>query len=129
VKCAYRLSRSLLAENVFKTIEVFEQRRTVAGVWNYTPENDSTARMSIPQTDPHQGFDKPMWRETPPDGHYNEKSATFLSPLYERLEANLPKYLMQHSDKPFPDSSQLFPTHHSITEYLEQYADEVRLVS
>jgi len=121
--------RSLLAEKVFKTINIIEQRSTVAGVWNYTPENDNTASMSIPQTDPHQGFDQPMWRETPSGGHNHVKSATFLSPLYERLEANLPKGLMQHSDKPFPESSQLFPTHDSITEYLEQYAAEVWLVS
>jgi len=119
------VERSLLAENVFKTIDIFEQRSTVGGVWNYTPENDSRSSLSIPQIDPNQGFDKPIWRETPKGGGCHEKEATFVSPLYERLEANLPKYLMQHSDQPFPDDSQLFPTHKTITEYLENYAAEV----
>ena len=46
---------------------------------------------------------------------------------YERLEANLPKMLMQHTDFAFPDNEQLFPTHAAITEYLERYTDEVLL--
>lgn len=132
VKVAYAHAsgkRSLLAEKAFHKIDVFEQRSTVAGVWNYTPENDSSSNMSIPQVDPDQGFDKPIWRETPNSSGKHDKQATFVSPLYERLEANLPKYLMQHSDVPFPDDIQLFPTHDDITRYLEDYAAEVRLVS
>lgn len=46
---------------------------------------------------------------------------------YERLEANIPKMLMQHSDLAFPDDEQLFPRHAVITDYLERYADDVRI--
>lgn len=33
---------------------------------------------------------------------------------------------MQYSDKPFPEDSQLFPKHETVTEYLEEYAHDVR---
>lgn len=115
----------MLAEKCFSQIDIYEQRSALAGVWNYTPENDGRGAFAIPQTDPRQPLDKPIWRHAPGHG-YASKQATFVSPLYDRLEANLPKGLMQHSDTPFPDEEQLFPTHASITLYLEKYAEEVK---
>lgn len=52
---------------------------------------------------------------------------TFVSPIYERLESNLPKMIMQHCDAPFPDDEQLFASHEATCDYLERYADDVRL--
>ena len=46
---------------------------------------------------------------------------------YERLEANLPKDIMRYSTLAFPESSQLFPIHDTIEEYLKWYADDVCL--
>ena len=54
--------------------------------------------------------------------------STFVSPIYDRLEANLPKMLMQHSDMAFAAHDQLFPKHETIDEYLKRYADDVRRV-
>ena len=47
------------------------------------------------------------------------------TPMYENLEANLPHMVMQFSDKPFPNGTQLFPTRETVMQYLEEYADEI----
>jgi len=60
---------------------------------------------------------------------YYSWSRAYCPVRYERLEANLPKMLMQHTDCPFSDDEQLFPSHAAITEYLERYADEVCALS
>lgn len=49
-----------------------------------------------------------------------------MSPMYDRLETNIPKSMMQYSDKPFREESQLFPTRDEVEQYLEEYADDVR---
>lgn len=50
----------------------------------------------------------------------------FLSPLYDRLETNIPRTLMGFSDMSWPEDAQLFPKHETVTEYLEQHAEEVK---
>lgn len=45
--------------------------------------------------------------------------------MYERLESNLPKMIMQHSDMAFPEDEQLFASHEATQEYLERYAEDV----
>ena len=46
--------------------------------------------------------------------------------MYDHLETNIPSPLMQFSDKPFPKDSQLFPTRKTVSQYLNEYATEVR---
>lgn len=77
----------------------------------------------MPQTSADAPLEEPVWRESPKG---NGKDPIFVSPMYERLEANLPKSIMAHSDMPYPDDCQLFPPHETTLEYLERYTDEVR---
>jgi cation diffusion facilitator CzcD-associated flavoprotein CzcO len=123
--------RHFLAEKAFSRIDVFEQRSNVGGVWNYTPETSGDGFSSVPQTDPHIGMEKPVWRDFPKDMSGSNvsntrKEAAFLSPIYEHLETNIPKPLMGFSDIPFADEFQLFPTHNNVQQYLEEYATDVR---
>jgi len=122
-------ARYLLAEKHFSKIDIFEQRSTVSGVWNYTSKNEPEDSFSIPQTTPETTLDKPISRcsksSQTPSRHGLERYATFVSPMYDRLEANLPKMLMQHSDMGFAAHDQLFPKHETIEEYLKRYADDV----
>lgn len=55
-----------------------------------------------------------------------KERAEFLSPLYDRLETNIPRSLMGFSDLEWPASAQLFPKHEEVERYLEEYAEEVR---
>jgi len=76
--------RYLEAEKHFTTIDVYEQRSTAGGVWNYTPENDTDATFAIPSTTPEVGLEQPVWRdssETNPRFPQEGKKATFISPL------------------------------------------------
>lgn len=79
---------------------------------------------SIPQTDPHIGPAKPVWKKKV-TYRCEADDPIFLSPIYEHLETNIPKPLMKFSDLSFPDSSQLFPKHETVQKYLKDYAKDV----
>ena len=102
-------------------IDIYEQRASVGGAWNYSPDT-SSSRINIPQTDPIQPLEEPI------SGVRSEEKdrPAFVSPMYDRLETNIPNFLMRHSDKPFPADSQLFPQRDIVTQYLDEYADDVR---
>lgn len=95
----------------------------MGGLWKYTPlPDDALDGLSVPQTSPIAGHDKPIWRETadgPPE-------ATVLSPLYDGLETNIPHPLMGFSDLDWTDDCQLFPQHGRVQAYLEEYAKDVQ---
>lgn len=88
---------------------------------------------SIPQTSPHVGLPK-LVRHQKVAGKGNGRSepandgATFLSPLYDRLETNIPRGLMGFSDLDWPGERPLFPTHDQVLQYIETYAGDVRSI-
>jgi cation diffusion facilitator CzcD-associated flavoprotein CzcO len=103
----------------------------VGGLWKYTPETSGDGLFAVPQSNPRIGLERPVWRdhqkpmETTDHGQYRRDS-TFLSPIYEHLETNIPKSLMAFSEKPFSEDVQLFPSHDSVQDYLEEYSKDVR---
>ncbi len=120
--------KHLLAENRFPKIDIFEAMDCVGGVWNYT-SNPSPWQTQIPQSNPHQPLEQPIFvrdlgdhRPTENIGHKLE----FSTPMYDDLKTNIPKMLMQYSDLDFPSSSPLFPTRETVLEYLETYAGPVK---
>ena len=118
--------RYLLTEDYFDIIDVFEQQASFGGVWNYTNETHGT--IDIPQINPHQPLEDPIWRSTKPsrNGVIDEEPiATFVSPMYDHLETNIPHIIMKHSDKPLEDN-QLFPSRETILNYLEEYAQDIQ---
>ncbi|KAK4956059.1 monooxygenase [Elasticomyces elasticus] len=127
-------AKYLLAEQCFTNVTIFEQRATVGGTWNYVPISPSeltSKELAVPQTDPHAGHDVPLRRSSGAgSGLLGEQEqsgdAVFLSPLYERLETNIPRNLMGFSDLNWPDECQLFPTHEEAMAYIERYAKDVR---
>ncbi|KAK5251540.1 monooxygenase, partial [Cryomyces antarcticus] len=123
-------AKYLRAENAFNRITIFEQRSTTGGIWNLTPSHPKDSFFNIPNTNPNAGLDKPIWQHSDSvrrslDGESNGE-AIFMSPLYERLETNIPRTLMRFSDFDFPVDAQLFPTHETVTKYLDDYAEDVK---
>jgi thioredoxin reductase len=110
-------SRYLHAEQAFDVIDVFEQRGYFGGLWRYTPESAGDSMFSVPQTSPHLGLEQPVlsFDCASPGG------MTFMSPIYQKLETNIPKTLMAYSDRPFDHDMQLFPRHDQVQKYLEEY--------
>ena len=105
--------RYLLAEHVFSKVVIFERRNRVGGVWNYTP----LAR-AVNTNGYQQSADKAIDVATANLPDLN-------TPMYEGLESNLPHMLMQFSDVPFAEGTQLFASRENVMEYLENYAQEV----
>ena len=125
-------AKSLRAEKAFETIDIFEQRHDVGGVWNRT-SNLLSQRIPIPQLDPnyvveqrpsHQLADETD--ETDGDSSQIEPLDRFETPLYDLLETNIPKVLMQYANRPFDEDLPLFPRHESVLRYCREYAKDVR---
>lgn len=110
-------AKFLLAERAIDTIDIFEQQSEVGGVWNYT--SHVSRPISVPQTTPDVPPDLPIW----PDG---AAAPVFSNPMYERMNTNIPKRLMQFSDLDFSTESLLFPTREDVQDYLIRYSQDVR---
>ncbi|CZR56739.1 related to flavin-containing monooxygenase [Phialocephala subalpina] len=110
-------AKYLVAEKAFDKVDVYEQQAEVGGVWNYTPS--LAERVPVPQTTPRVPPEKPIW----PKG---ATAPIFSNPMYERLNTNIPKNLMQFSDQDFPSESLLYPTREDVQEYLIKYSHEIR---
>lgn len=130
VSCA----KYLIAERAFKTIEIYEQRDRVGGIWNLSDPTRSK-RIPVPQEDPRYGHHLIEASTSNADGGASnamtveddeDEELEFESPLYDYLETNIPKHLMAFSDKPFPESDPLFPSHQAVLRYLEEYAGDVK---
>ncbi|OAX85400.1 hypothetical protein ACJ72_00211 [Emergomyces africanus] len=123
-------AKFILAEKCFEKIDVFEQRSRVGGVWNYSTGADKRrATIDIPQTNAHLPVEKPIWHsagESESAKQQGRKEASFISPLYDGLETNIPHTLMRFSDKPFPADAQLFPGFATVLQYIEEYSADVK---
>lgn len=120
--------RYLEAESHFKAIDIFEQRSSFGGLWNYSPEY-STGKTEVPQTSPIQPLEEPIWTGNTaqdPNMGNNDCRLEFSTPMYESLETNLPHFLMEYSDDQSLRNNQLYPSRESTLQYLRSYADEVR---
>ncbi|PNS20556.1 Thiol-specific monooxygenase [Sphaceloma murrayae] len=108
-------AKSLLAENAFQRIDIIEQRSKISGLWAYDPSYKRPDQAyPIPQTNPDA------------DPNAASRPATYLSPVYDRLETNIPRGLMGFSDLDWPKDAYLFPKHDTVTEYIENYSKSVR---
>lgn len=65
--------------------------------------------VNVPQTTPHVPIEQPLKLR---DG----QGLVFPTAMYEKLHTNIPKELMQFSDKSFPKDSQLFPKRETVLE-------------
>ena len=119
--------RYLLAERAFSRVTIFEQRSSVGGIWNYVPLLAGAPQgAAVPQTNPHAGTDQAIWPHDIGSKEHGQEAAQFLTPLYDRLETNIPRGLMGFSDLDWPQDCQLFPTHEDVLNYIERYAEDVR---
>ncbi len=122
-------AKYLLVEKVFEEIDIFEQRHEIGGVWNLTT-NILSKRTPIPQLDPNYDVERQAFSELKNGaaGDLAEKKGAnrFETPLYDMLETNIPKQLMQYADRPFSDNLPLFPPHRNVLDYCKKYAEDVR---
>ncbi|KAL4788510.1 hypothetical protein BJX76DRAFT_315859 [Aspergillus varians] len=114
----------LLAEKVFDTIDVFERRSFMGGVWNYSSGTLKEAVPTpVPQLTPNGPLEEPIW--LPKDAARNSQEPTFISPIYDTLDTNLPKELMAFGEKQFPSDVQDFPRHFTVKDYVREYGEDI----
>lgn len=127
-------AKYLRAEKAFNKIVLFEQRSRSGGIWNYTGDQRNEDLFTIPQTNPRGKNQDPEWIKgndediSPPSigsSGWNT-DLSFLSPMYENLETNIPRGLMGFQDLDWPQDSQLFPTHQTVLKYIDEYGKDVQ---
>ncbi|KAJ6157432.1 hypothetical protein N7470_005024 [Penicillium chermesinum] len=110
--CGLGIAKYLIAEKYFQTITLFEQRDQPGGVWNYTGdlglETGSPTAHASPSSTPQERV-----------------NGQFVSPVYDSLETNIPKTLMNFNDLAFPEETPLFPPHDVVQKYLHRYAEDL----
>ena len=52
----------------------------------------------------------------------------FQTPMYQGLETNVPRNIMEYKDFPYPRNTSLFPNHNTIRQYIESYSSDIRHV-
>ncbi|KAI4621184.1 uncharacterized protein J4E88_005208 [Alternaria novae-zelandiae] len=128
-------AKYLRAEKAFDKIVLFEQRSRSGGIWIYTGEQRDENLFDIPQTNPNKDVQKPEWqsKDAVMNGNIDtdgingtSKIPSFLSPMYEKLETNIPRGLMGFQDLDWPADSQLFPTHETVLKYIDDYSADVQ---
>ncbi|KAJ5223721.1 hypothetical protein N7468_008263 [Penicillium chermesinum] len=123
--CGLAAAKYLMAEKYFEQIDVFEQRNTIGGIWNYTPcfiKAEESSTTTVPNVDAQEPAERPTWTTSP----HGNTEPIFVSPIYAHLETNNPKELLRFSEKALPADAQLFPKHAVIRQYLESYGEEVK---
>ncbi|KAL9596058.1 MAG: hypothetical protein Q9219_006044 [cf. Caloplaca sp. 3 TL-2023] len=107
-------AKYLLAESKNLDITIYEQRSSIGGLWHYTPLIHETQNGHINGST--RNATDIVTRDLP----------KFNTPMYEDLESNLPLTVMQFSDAPFPEKTQLFAKQDTVLEYIRDYADDLR---
>ncbi|KAI8323690.1 FAD/NAD(P)-binding domain-containing protein [Martensiomyces pterosporus] len=105
-------------EEPFTSIVVLERSNDIGGVWNYTSE--ATCHYNIPQDTADRAIVVDY-------DERDSKSHGFPTPVYDELNTNLPKDVMQFPDLPFPSSVPEFPDHRQVRDYVHAYADKHEL--
>ena len=101
-------------------MDIFEQQSKLGGVWNYDPRK--LGRTVVPQTSPHQPLESPIQSKTDAESGC---LPSFITPMYDGLETNIPDTLMRHSDDPSLLAHQLFPRRETVLQYLRHYGRTV----
>jgi len=116
-------ARALLSESCFTAIDVYEQRSTVGGVWNYTSQ---VSPVPVPSVDPSLP-DTPIPRGSPEDSNgVGKEGKVYVSAMYDNLETNVPTPLLPFPTHPFAPSAPLFPHRSVVLDYLRDYATDLQ---
>ena len=122
--------RYLLAEKKFSNIVIYEQRATIGGAWNYdTPLDSHDLERESGGSNVNgisNGDHEAAAAAAAQQAITTDIDPGSTTPMYDGLEANLPHMLMQFSDVPFPENTQLFPSRQCVMDYLAGYAKELR---
>lgn len=118
-------AKYLRAEKAFDKIVLYEQRSRLGGIWNHTPDQRDEDFFAIPQTEPIRRNQEPTWRDATNTRDRGHQEASFLSPIYDKLETNIPRGLMGFQDLNWPEESQLFPQHETVLQYILDFSKDV----
>lgn len=95
----------------------------------YSPSSSTPKDLATPQISPNAGHDEPVLDHSGANKvlvEQERKEAAFMTPMYDRLETNIPRMLMGFSDLDWPEDCQLFPRHEEVMEYIKRYSEDVR---
>lgn len=104
-------AKALISEPAKFTIDVFERRNNVGGLW-YHHGDKSKVLPSVPLVDPN-GSEVLL-----PNGGFKNR---FFSPMYNQLETNLIDRIMEFQNVPFEPRTLAYLTRQEVFEYMLKY--------
>ncbi|CCG83557.1 putative Flavin dependent monooxygenase [Taphrina deformans PYCC 5710] len=119
--------KAFLAEPAGVTsVKVFERRSATGGAWNHTPLPAGQVRLKrVPSI-------SPLVVEGPVEATEDKDSPgtgdlTWLTPMYDKLNTNIPANLMAYHDVPFEQAAGAhdFPSREKVLQYLAGYAKDI----
>lgn len=105
-------AKALAAEPGAFSIDVFDKRPTIGGVWCYGGDKTGLA-LPVPSTDPNVSDVV----TSPP--------RLVVGPMYKHMETNLTDTLMEFAGVPFKPKTKDFVPRDSVLKYLEEYAKTI----
>ncbi|QFZ27175.1 putative thiol-specific monooxygenase [Clavispora lusitaniae] len=108
-------AKALVSEPVKFTIDLFERRSNVGGLWYYHGDK-SKVLPSVPSVDPNGG------EVLLPNGGFENR---FFSPMYNHLETNLIDRMMEFKDVPFEPRHLAYLSRSEVQEYMLKYAASI----
>ena len=105
------------AKEKFSKVDLYERHSNVGGLWTYTGNKD-LVRAQVPSTTNENSGEILS-------ANARTAEERFVSPMYENMETNIPKDIMQFRDFPMPEEYEPFPTRGEIADYVRSYARTV----
>ncbi|AOA61353.1 Flavin-containing monooxygenase [Komagataella phaffii CBS 7435] len=122
-------AKALLKENCFYKIHIYERRCTTGGLWNYS---NQAPLFEIPNVNSNLQISPEKVDIIKEDGSGNQGpnhrfGAQYIwpSPVYDLLDTNVPKDIMEYKGFKWPDDTPLFPLREEVLCYLQAYSREV----
>ncbi|ANZ73335.1 BA75_01124T0 [Komagataella pastoris] len=122
-------AKALLQENYFDVIHIYERRCTTGGLWNYS---DHAPLCEIPNVNPNLQISPQKIDIIKEDGSGNQMpddrfgiQYVWPSPVYDLLDTNVPKDIMEFKGFKWPADTPLFPLREEVLCYLQAYSREV----
>ncbi|CCE83666.1 Piso0_004251 [Millerozyma farinosa CBS 7064] len=98
-------ARGLTEEPGDFEVDLFERKKRVGGVWDYTGQKSKALE---------------KWQH---GGTGQGGRDEAISAIYKNMETNITSWLMAYSQHPFPKNSEKYPSRSEVEDYVESYRD------
>lgn len=110
-------------EKIISSIDMYERRDKLGGLWYYTGDKEHVLP-PVPSTT-YTNFKEIYDGGDSEKNDYEDINKRLVSPMYKHLETNIVKQMMAYKGVPFPEKCERFPTRQEVWEYMITYSKTI----